>query len=309
MEIAMSDVPLTLFTTLASIGAGAFLVIFVAIATLKLTDAQMRKLDQLTIIPILFGVVGMICAFFHLANPGNAFQLLNTIGSTPMANEIMWFSIFMVVAVIYWICALAGVLKAPRGRLILSMITAILAVIAGIFMGLAYMVDTIQVWQTLWSPAQMVGALFFGGGMLGIWLVSMADNVTADTDADNAHGRHGSHADAGDAGRGDAASIMASPTKAIVTLGAIVFVVSTIGIFIAGSGATSAMIDVAANAESLIAPMVISIILVAASMFCVYFGGRKGNPTTWYLIGVICAIIGTYLGRMVFYGMQISIGL
>ena len=45
MEIAMSDVPLTLFTTLASIGAGAFLVIFVAIATLKLTDAQMRKLD------------------------------------------------------------------------------------------------------------------------------------------------------------------------------------------------------------------------------------------------------------------------
>lgn len=309
MEIAMSDVPLTLFTTLASIGAGAFLVIFVAVATLKLTDTQMRKLDQLTIIPILFGVVGMICAFFHLANPANAFQLINTIGSTPMANEIMWFGIFMVVAVIYWICGLAGVLKAPRGRLILSMITAILAVIAGIFMGLAYMVDTIQVWQTVWSPVQMVGALFFGGGMLGIWIVSMADNVAADVDANSAHGEHVSHANSGSASEGDATSVMASPTKAIVTLGAIVFVVATIGIYMAGSGATSAMIDVAANAESLMAPMVISVILVAASLFCVYFGGRKDNPSTWYLIGVICAIVGTYLGRMVFYGMQISIGL
>lgn len=295
MDIAMSDVPLTLFTTLACIGAGAFLVIFVACATSRMDEAQLKQLDRLTVIPIIFGIVGMICAFFHLANPANAFQLINTIGSTPMANEILWFGIFMAAAVIYWICGIAGALRTPKVRMILSLVVAVLAVIAAIFMGLAYMVDTIQVWQTVWSPVQTVGALFFGGGMLGIWIVSVAEG--ADT---NAHAHHAHSV---------GASALASPEKAIVFLGGIVFIAATAGIFAAGSDAVSAMIDVAANAESLIAPMVISIVLVLATFVCTYIAGRQERPTTLYLIGVICAIAATYLGRMVFYGMQISIGL
>ena len=63
----MAELPLALFTTLAPIGAGAFIALAVAFFTTKFSDEQLKKIDRMTTIPVVVLVAGFICAFFHLA--------------------------------------------------------------------------------------------------------------------------------------------------------------------------------------------------------------------------------------------------
>lgn len=69
----MAELPLALFTTLAPIGAGAFIALAVAFFTTKFSDEQLKKIDRMTTIPVVVLVAGFICAFFHLASPMHAF--------------------------------------------------------------------------------------------------------------------------------------------------------------------------------------------------------------------------------------------
>ena len=46
----MAELPLALFTTLAPIGAGAFIALAVAFFTTKFSDEQLKKIDRMTTI-------------------------------------------------------------------------------------------------------------------------------------------------------------------------------------------------------------------------------------------------------------------
>lgn len=116
MELAVHEFPLTFFTTLAPLGAGAFFMLALSFCFADFSKDQLKKIDRLTIIPLLVALVGLIASFFHLANPGHALNIANTVGSTPLANEITAFGIFMIVAAVYWIVALAGGLKNNSAR-------------------------------------------------------------------------------------------------------------------------------------------------------------------------------------------------
>ena len=116
MELAVHEFPLTFFTTLAPLGAGAFFMLALSFCFADFSKDQLKKIDRLTIIPLLVALVGLIASFFHLANPGHALNIASTVGSTPLANEITAFGIFMIVAAVYWIVALAGGLKNNSAR-------------------------------------------------------------------------------------------------------------------------------------------------------------------------------------------------
>ena len=73
MAAAFHELPLALFTTLASIGAGAFITLTVAFFTTKFDDEVLARIDKLALVPAIFVIVGFIAAFFHLANPMAAF--------------------------------------------------------------------------------------------------------------------------------------------------------------------------------------------------------------------------------------------
>ena len=70
----MAELPLALFTTLAPVGAGAFIALAVAFFTTKFSDEQLKKIDRMTTIPVVVLVAGFICAFFHLASPMHALE-------------------------------------------------------------------------------------------------------------------------------------------------------------------------------------------------------------------------------------------
>ena len=104
----MAELPLALFTTLAPIGAGAFVALAVAFFTTKFSDEQLRKIDRMTAIPVVALVAGFICAFFHLASPMHAFGVFAGVGASPLSNELLAGVVFAVLAIVYWIVALAG---------------------------------------------------------------------------------------------------------------------------------------------------------------------------------------------------------
>ena len=83
MELAVHEFPLTFFTTLAPLGAGAFFMLALSFCFGDFSKDQLKKIDRLTIIPLLVALVGLIASFFHLANPGHALNIASTVGSTP----------------------------------------------------------------------------------------------------------------------------------------------------------------------------------------------------------------------------------
>ena len=111
MEAAFAELPLALFTTLAPAGAGAFVALACAFFAASFTDEQLKKIDRMTFIPFVVVLVGFACSFAHLASPLNAVNALNGFGSSPLTNEIVVGSVFVVVALAYLIVALTGKLK------------------------------------------------------------------------------------------------------------------------------------------------------------------------------------------------------
>ena len=84
MQFSVAELPLALFTTLAPLGAGAFIALACAFFTTSFSDEQLKKIDRGTIIPLAIVIVGFICAFFHLASPMNAPSVFFGAGS-PMS--------------------------------------------------------------------------------------------------------------------------------------------------------------------------------------------------------------------------------
>lgn len=53
MELAVHEFPLTFFTTLAPLGAGAFFMLALSFCFADFSKDQLKKIDRLTIIPLL----------------------------------------------------------------------------------------------------------------------------------------------------------------------------------------------------------------------------------------------------------------
>ena len=160
----MAELPLALFTTLAPIGAGAFIALAVAFFTTKFSDEQLKKIDRMTTIPVVVLVAGFICAFFHLASPMHAFGVFAGLGASPLSNELLAGVVFAVLAIVYWIVALAGKLG-EGARKGFSAVVAVMAVAFACFTGAAYMMETIVSWNTPMVPVAVLGFSLLGEGL------------------------------------------------------------------------------------------------------------------------------------------------
>ena len=276
MELAVHEFPLTFFTTLAPLGAGAFFMLALSFCFADFSKDQLKKIDRLTIIPLLVALVGLIASFFHLANPGHALNIASTVGSTPLANEITAFGIFMIVAAVYWIVALAGGLKNNSARKGFALVAGILGLIAALFIGLAYAIPTIPTWNNFWTPLSIIGFTFFGGTLLGLLITTLAG--------------------AGDASvKGKAGSIH----FAIFTVGAVLSLVSVIALWVIGS-----------TLEVYPAASFVLFIILTVIGYGIGFAAIKISPlTVFVIVGVVLIAVAIFLARMCFYALQIGVGL
>lgn len=286
MELAMHELPLTFFSTLAPLGAGAFFMIALSLCFGEFTKDQIKKIDRLTIIPILVAFVGLVCSVFHLANPMHMLNVANTVGSTPLANEITAFGIFMIVAAVYWIVAMVGGLKNGPMRKAFAMVTGVLGLISALFVGFAYLIPTIPTWDNLWTPLSIVGFALFGGTLLGLLVTTLA-------------------------GAGDA-SVKGKAGTAVFTAFTVGFVLAFVGVialWVIGSTASAAVLPVGSLAGSMIWAFVLFIILSLLA-YGIGFAAIKISPlTVFVVVGLVLAAVAIFLARMCFYALQIGVGL
>ena len=169
----MAELPLALFTTLAPVGAGAFIALAVAFFTTKFSDEQLKKIDRMTTIPVVVLVAGFICAFFHLASPMHAFGVFAGVGASPLSNELLAGVVFAVLAIVYWIVALAGKLG-EGARKGFAAVVAVMAIVFACFTGAAYMMETIASWNTPMVPVAVLGFSLLGGICLGVLVLALS---------------------------------------------------------------------------------------------------------------------------------------
>ena len=284
MATAFHELPLALFTTLASIGAGAFISLAAAFFTAKFSDGQLARIDKLTLVPAIVVVVGFIAAFFHLANPMAAFGVFGGLGRSPMSNELAVAMLFAVAMATYVIMGLAGKLGGARKGLVCA--TAVLAVLFAVFMGLAYGMATIPTWSTPWPVAQMIGYALLGGAAMGACVLAFSDTLGTAID-----------------------SSFRGALIAAAVIGAVLAVAGLALMYLGAGSVSNAFVagtDLAADASGAFYVAVACLILACAAVIAAALG-KGGNAAS--AIAVILAFVGILAGRFVFYALQISVGI
>lgn len=281
----MAELPLALFTTLAPIGAGAFVALAVAFFTTKFSDEQLRKIDRMTAIPVVVLVAGFICAFFHLASPMHAFGVFAGVGASPLSNELLAGVVFAVLAIVYWIVALAGKLG-EGARKGFAVVVAVMAVVFACFTGAAYMMETIASWNTPMVPVAVLGFSLLGGVSLGVLVLALSGALE-------------------DAAKGG----FKMAALAVLVVGLVLGVAGLLVQVMSVSGMGNALVDGADLVAAASAPMWIGVVCMVVAAAAAFMALRNSKSTALAAAAPVLAVVGVFAARLAFYAVQLSVGL
>ncbi len=281
----MAELPLALFTTLAPIGAGAFIALAVAFFTTKFSDEQLKKIDRMTAIPVVVLVAGFICAFFHLASPMHAFGVFAGLGASPLSNELLAGVVFAVLAIVYWIVALAGKLG-EGARKGFAAVVAVMAIVFACFTGAAYMMETIASWNTPMVPVAVLGFSLLGGVSLGVLVLALSGALE-------------------DAAKGG----FKMAALAVLVVGLVLGVAGLMVQVMSVSGMGNALVDGADLVAAASAPMWIGVVCMVVAAAAAFMALRNSKSTALAAAAPVLAIVGVFAARLAFYAVQLSVGL
>lgn len=281
----MAEMPLALFTTLAPVGAGAFIALAVAFFTTKFSDEQLKKIDRMTTIPVVVLVAGFICAFFHLASPMHAFGVFAGLGASPLSNELLAGVVFAVLAIVYWIVALAGKLG-EGARKGFAAVVAVMAVVFACFTGAAYMMETIASWNTPMVPVAVLGFSLLGGICLGVLVLALSGALE-------------------DAAKGG----FKMAALAVLIVGLVLGVAGLLVQVMSMSGMGNALVDGADLVAAASAPMWIGVVCMVVAAAAAFMALRNTKSTALAAAAPVLAVVGVFAARLAFYAVQLSVGL
>lgn len=283
MAAAFNELPLALFTTLAPMGAGAFIALCIAFFSGEYTQAQLKKIDKATWLPVLVVIVGFACSFMHLASPMKAAGVFANVGTSPLSNEIMMDTVFVVIMLIYFIIALTGKMKMSVRKFFI-VITTLAALAFAWSCGMAYMIPTIPSWNTAWSPIMMLGICLLGGAALGALTLALggAYEYALSTNFKGGNG------------------VFALIGATLATIALIAIIAQMNGM----SNSTGFGIDLVNAAAPL---FMTSIACMLAAAFSLLFSSN-GKVMTPLVITVVAAF-GIFAARLAFYMLEFSVGI
>ena len=281
----MAELPLALFTTLAPVGAGAFIALAVAFFTTKFSDEQLKKIDRMTTIPVVVLVAGFICAFFHLASPMHAFGVFAGVGASPLSNELLAGVVFAVLAIVYWIVALAGKLG-EGARKGFAAVVAVMAIVFACFTGAAYMMEAIASWNTPMVPVAVLGFSLLGGICLGVLVLALSGALE-------------------DAAKGG----FKMAALAVLIVGLVLGVAGLLVQVMSVSGMGNALVDGADLVAAASAPMWIGVVCMVVAAAAAFMALRNTKSTALAAAAPVLAVVGVFAARLAFYAVQLSVGL
>lgn len=285
MEAAFAELPLALFTTLAPIGAGAFVALALAFFTTSFSGDQLKKIDRMTLVPLVLVLLGFAASFAHLAAPLHAVGVFAGVGSSPLSNEILVGSLFVVVALAYTVAALTGKLSDGARKGFVAVVAA-MAIVFACFTGMAYMMETIPSWNTPLVPVQLLGFALVGGIPLGALVLGLAGTLDEALE-----------------GSFKTAAIAVTVVGALLAVAGlclqIMGVSELVNPLVAGS-------DLVADVAMWIVVAVVCLI-VSALVSVVSLTGK--SPVALAATSSVIALVGIFIARLVFYAVQMSVGL
>jgi DMSO reductase anchor subunit len=159
------DLALVAFTILAQMSVGSFVVlgiVYFFAARSAGTEEADRLSDRALIVigPVL--VLGLIASFFHLGNPLNAYNAIGNLGSSWLSREILFGVGFAGLGAIF-----AFMQWRKIGSSALRNLVAVAAALVGLAlvysMSQVYMLRTVPVWNTVWTPVSFFVTTFLLG--------------------------------------------------------------------------------------------------------------------------------------------------
>jgi DMSO reductase anchor subunit len=292
MEAIISELPLVIFTACVIIGAGGFVALGVAAAADRVEPAEGSRqafapVGGTQAVPLVFltvVLVGFVAAFFHLASPLHAAFALTGIGRSPMSNEIAMGVVFTLAAIVVCVLRFAGKLSAGANR-VASIVLAVLGLVFVAFTGAAYMMRTIVTWSTPFSIVESVGLTLFAGPVLYTALTSLLG--------------------------GDDVSKRGRMVQFVVAIFGVIVGFGFLGLHVVWTGSLhSGMTSGSALVGEVAALLAVAFALGMASLLACWrlLAGKPSGkaPAT---AAVVCAAVAIVMARLVFYGIQLSVGL
>ena len=275
--------PLIIFTVFGQCVVGGFIVL-----ALALMKGDLSREQQQRVVVSMFGLwvlmgVGFIASTLHLGSPMRAFNSLNRVGASSLSNEIASGALFFAIGGIGWL--LAALNKLPAGlRHLWLVITMVLGVIFVWMMVRVYnTIDTVPTWYTVWTPLSFFLTMFIGGPLLGYLLLRVAD-VT-----------------------GWAMRLLPAVTLLALVISAIVALMQ---------GSELATIHSSIQQASALVPdygalMAWRLVALALALGCWIAPQLKGyQPALPMLVlAFVLILVGEMIGRGVFYGLHMTVGM
>ena len=282
MGMGWHEWPLMLFTVLGQCVVGAIIVMGLAVIGGNLNEQQSRAVHRSLFFLWLLMGIAFAASTLHLGSPLRAFNALNRVGASALSNEIAAGAVFFAVGGCYWLLAILGKMPPALGRLWLWA-TMALGVVFVYAMTKVYQIDTVPTWHNGYTTLNFFLTLLIGGPLLGVLLLR-------------------------------AAGLAVSARYSLAILSVVALLVSLSAAMMQGYELAS--INSSVQQASALIPqygqlMVGRLVLVVLGLGCwICPLLRRGNASVMGMaIGLILVIAGELLGRGVFYGLHMTVGM
>jgi len=272
--------PLVIFTVFGQCVAGALIVCGAAWFNEKEEAARDRLVRSMFFLWLVMGI-GFMASVLHLGSPLRAFNSLNRIGSSALSNEIAAGSLFFAVGGFWWLLSVLRKMPVALGKIWL-MVSMALGIVFIWAMTRVYQIDTVPTWYTGYTTLAFFLTALVSGPLFAALLLR-ASKIPFN------------------GARGTSISVLA------------LFAIVAIIVLQSNQLAT---IQTAVQQASALVPdygslQVWRIALIAAGLGCWIcpLVRRKDPQFAGLAVGLMLVIAGELIGRGVFYGLHMTVGM
>ncbi|WP_127959765.1 DmsC/YnfH family molybdoenzyme membrane anchor subunit [Serratia microhaemolytica] len=273
--------PLMLFTVTGQFVVGGMIVIGLALISGKLTEREARAVHGSMLFLWLLIGAAFAASLMHLGTPLRAFNSLNRIGESALSNEVAAGLLFSIVGGLYWLLAMVKKMPQALGRvwLVVTMLLGLLFVYA---MTRVYQVETVPTWHSGYTTINFLLSMLIGGPLLGALLLRAAG---LEVGARNQ-------------------LILVSVFAVLLSLAVALLQTSELAMISSSVQQASALIPAYGQL------MVWRLVLLVLGLSCWIFPQlHYGNVSVLgLLLGLILLFAGELLGRALFYGLHMTVG-
>ncbi len=186
-----SDWPLILFTLLVQMSVGTFLFLGILhdVSFVKLEEKIFETLSNLLLklIAVIL-MLAVIASLFHLGSPQKAINALNNLESSYLSKEIFSLLIFIMLGGIFIL-----IYKKYSTKRLLMFFSALITILFGFrtihYMSSIYMLETVPVWNSLFTPLSFyLSVLLLGSSVLFYSLIRISSRKYLLTSLDETTG-------------------------------------------------------------------------------------------------------------------------